>query len=126
MISMRPSGINTVVGYQRPCSMSGCSVQVSFHGSNVKIFFSPRKLLLLLVAYARLPPATTTRPSGSSAWPAHQMLAGFILPSAGSFQSGGVTRLDPLGPAPPAGAPRKPRASLGGLGGPGRPLGVFC
>ena len=34
-IGIRPSGSRAVVGYQRPCRMSGCSVQVSLNGLNV-------------------------------------------------------------------------------------------
>src|SRR4051794_5723016 len=98
MITTRPSGIVRRLGYQRPCRMSGWRVQVSFHGLNVRTSFRPFHPCVAVgpVEYWRLPPATTTRPSGSIAWPAHQTLNGrpvagliggltcFVVPVAGS------------------------------------------
>ena len=35
MITTRPSGCSTWLGYQRPCGIEGCSVQVSLKGLKV-------------------------------------------------------------------------------------------
>ena len=89
-MTTRPSGRVVSVGYQRPWRMVGCTVQVSVNGLKVRISLRPfQPTEVGVAAYSRLPPATTTRPSGSVVMPLHQMLYGW--PVAGLM--GGSTSL---------------------------------
>src|SRR3954467_4355402 len=67
-IRMRPSDRVVVVGYQRPRDMVGPAVhELPASGLNSIVLGRP--------TYARSwPPATNSRPSGSSAWPAQNRL----------------------------------------------------
>ena len=82
-MSAVPSGSVVTVGYQRPARMSGWRVHRSVQGSNVNTQRLPLKSEPGPPAgsgYARLPPATSTRPSARTVWPEHQRFAAFTTP----------------------------------------------
>src|SRR5467141_4406149 len=67
--SMRPSGSEVTLGYQRPTDMEGPELQLCVDGSK-KV-----ELGMPTCGVPVWPPATNTRPSGSSEWPEQKRLA---------------------------------------------------
>src|SRR2546430_10686217 len=67
--SMRPSGSAVTVGYQRLSGIGAAELQPWLAGSKSVV------LLMPTWAVPEWPPATSTRPSGSRAWPEQKRLA---------------------------------------------------
>ena len=72
-MTTRPSGSRVVLGYQRPSFILPWKAHFSVQGSKIQIESRPRKFPL--VPLGMLPPTTSTRPSASCVWPAHQMFS---------------------------------------------------
>ena len=67
-MSTRPSASVVVVGYQRARDMSGPAVHEPASGLSSRVIFRPS------YAFVLCPPATNSRPSGSSVWPEQNRL----------------------------------------------------
>src|ERR1700682_2389356 len=82
--SMRPSGSEVTVGYQRATDMEGPELQPWLAGSKMVALGMPTWA-------EEWPPATNTRPSGSSAWAGQKRSAVYNGTAVRLFVAGAKT-----------------------------------